>query len=745
MRKLTFLMIAGLLLLLTSIGVFAWFVIKPLEYSIMLQSENLMETKMTVTIKDEMVVYNNEKNYDENHYAVIINSKEELESLKVDFTVSAFTNLYVKVKVVTEWFINDKVIHSNSNINYDIANPIYETKTNETETPLKINEIENIDQYGNHYYKDMVNKNTSMAFPFITKATLDNENAFNNGAKLRFSLIVSGIQANRKEAWGTVNAKELSFSEDQIIDVKVKFKGISTPYDAVVINFCNKADLKNTQYIWTDKIKNKRIELTNGTYHLHLEIPNFLDFTYQIENNILSLTISYTKNVTEENWAQEHIVYSPSIVNLWDSETQYKSKDIVYYEDDKGKITYWKALTDSRGANPTTTSWAWASMERKWQSNIVYDVGTIVYYKDAFWQSEQKNASEPGKSHQWTRLDKTWSIYNQENRYYKKGDYIIKGKELYVLTADNYGGNPEDEWSNWFHVTTQWKQARYAKYDIVEHNGNLWISIKDDNRVNIDEQSGNGWRKLDNNFEFVQFNTYKEFDIVKYENQYYIASNNVWGEPSILDYKGFIYLNLNQANVYDINTNYQKFQVVSYEVNQTKKYFVSLEDSNQTEPTQSYKWKEITSEYSPYTQYKEFDFVNYNNLTYVWVYDTPSSKNDIPGVSYGWKVATQTWNPINNYRNNLEQTIFSYIYEDNKWWVWTGKDNTRSTLRPGIIGSNWQELTEYWRIYNEYKKGDKVIFDGSFWEALEDPGKVGPGNDFTIWKEYKIEWNPNRP
>jgi hypothetical protein len=82
-------------------------------------------------------------------------------------------------------------------------------------------------------------------------------------------------------------------------------------------------------------------------------------------------------------------------------------------------------------------------------------------------------------------------------------------------------------------------------------------------------------------------------------------------------------------------------------------------------------------------------------------------------------------------------------------YVWNGTDNSNSETAPGTARNGWTELTEVWRYYNDYQVGDRVIYGGAYWEAMQLPydendEPIRPGTNFVVWKKYNIVWDPNR-
>lgn len=162
-------------------------------------------------------------------------------------------------------------------------------------------------------------------------------------------------------------------------------------------------------------------------------------------------------------------------------------------------------------------------------------------------------------------------------------------------------------------------------------------------------------------------------------------------------------------------------------------------------------WALITTpnpqNWSPSTNYAQWAYVTWNNKFY-YNRNTSNLGNEPGTANNGWQELTDTWVATNIYRNPSNNTIKELVWYGGNMYVWNGADNSNSTTPPGTGINGWQEITELWKPGNQYFVGDRVIYDGSLWEALQSPYDNGvpiiPGTNFTVWKEYQIIWDPNR-
>ena len=87
-----------------------------------------------------------------------------------------------------------------------------------------------------------------------------------------------------------------------------------------------------------------------------------------------------------------------------------------------------------------------------------------------------------------------------------------------------------------------------------------------------------------------------------------------------------------------------------------------------------------------------------------------------------WQEITDEWRDFNEYKQG---DIVVYEGKQYQAWNWT-KDNT-----PGTVGSPWQQIgTDQWVASNKYAGGDSVFYNGKQYRAkwYVDPGEDPPGS-----------------
>ena len=261
----------------------------------------------------------------------------------------------------------------------------------------------------------------------------------------------------------------------------------------------------------------------------------------------------------------------------------------------------------------------------------------------------------------------------------------------------------------------------------------------------------NAWERLDRMYSST--NTYPAGGVVftedSYGNRTYFYATAAIGtyEPpaSWSDWKqmGFPFSTINAGSKYEIG------EVVYYDGDYWR---VTVKGWLNAPAQGANGWAKITSpnpsSWSSGTTYSQWNYITHNGKFYYLRSGT--SLGQEPGTAGNqWQELTENWVSTNAYRNPTNNTIKQMVYHAGGIYVWYGADNSNSTTAPGTDRNGWTELTELWRYYNQYYVGDRVIYDGSYWEALQSPydgngDPIVPGSNFTVWHEYEIVWDPNR-
>jgi len=404
------------------------------------------------------------------------------------------------------------------------------------------------------------------------------------------------------------------------------------------------------------------------------------------------------------------VIFSPNIIREYNSSKSYLSGAVVFTIDENGKKSYWRVkegVNVSSNQHPETATWAWEPLTKRWSQDKVFLIDQIVYYDNTFWRSKANyNNYMPGENHwTWERLDNVWQSGNE----YLKGDI--------VLFEDSYFYVPENIESSYNSPTAS--NGFSSQYEIVG------IDF-------VDAVRG----------------SYQTGEIV-YRDGYFFKSIDSWGNiPKIYENDGWVILN---KSIYDYDRSYSTGDIVFYNGN----YYKARRNVQGQLPTKTNFWEPTTTivddKWNPTQAYNADDYVIYNDKHYILKSGYQSIINQEPGKTCYWQELTDEWSKFNIYKQNDRNSIVRY---NNSWWYWNYQLNSdqltsdKTSPEPGKLGPNnekyWQEITMGWRHHNKYKQGDFVIYNGSFWEALVDPNNIIPGNDFTVWEKYEIDWNPNK-
>lgn len=342
-------------------------------------------------------------------------------------------------------------------------------------------------------------------------------------------------------------------------------------------------------------------------------------------------------------------------------------------------------------------------------------------------------------------------VYNQSNPGgYRAGDIVYYNDPngtltgYYIAVRDQTGWvQPINNTHYWRELTIEYQGGQYFKDDIIYYQGMFWIALVD---TYTTPPSWGAWQILDRLH--VRGNQYDLGDVVytmdgNGNKIYYYASTSSSLNNSPADSNGWRMISNQYEEINKGDSNYRIGEIVYHQGNY---YRAVINGWKYAAPGGSQQvWQLLV--FNPYNSaqsYAKDSTVSYNgNLYYARASIAP---NQIPGISGQWQELTNEWRAHNVYANNL---IKSFIITDDKIYMWRGADNSNSLTPPGSERNGWFELTNIWVPENTYNKGEFVIYDGSFWELItDDPYPAGvqsvPGVDFNIWKEYQINWDPNR-
>lgn len=359
-------------------------------------------------------------------------------------------------------------------------------------------------------------------------------------------------------------------------------------------------------------------------------------------------------------------------------------------------------------------------------------------------------------------LDSTWgyedtiygpntiSIYNQQNLGgYKKGDIVYyedtngTNTGYYIAIRDMTGWvQPITQTQYWRKMSIYYQGGQYNTGDVIFYEGYFWIALTD---TQTKPPSWGAWQILDR--AHVNGNTYQLGSIVYVkdttgEKTYYYASVNTSLTNKPADSNGWRMISDQYETINKGDSNIRAGEIVYYKGN----YYRAVIDGwkHALPGASSSVWQPLT--FTPYVStqgYAKDATVSYGGKLYYA--RAAILANQVPGVSGAWQELTNQWVAHNVYSNSL---IKSFIRDGEKLYEWRGANGTNSLTAPGTERNNWHELTSVWVPTNIYRKNEYVVYDGSFWQLLVDvypnDNTSVPGIDFNVWKEYQINWDPNR-
>lgn len=743
-RKITTLLLTFIFTLSTVMSVYAWVVLNEATEALDLyaRTSELFDASLAVGLtqaNNQLIDYNH-TSFNRDDLAVTLNKTQMNHvnfSIKVSVNITARQNIKVRFKVVEMW------MNSSGNV---IANP------NAFDTIYDANLEEDLSEVGvNYVYGDAIYKETSVTVDVVT--SLKKKVGFTFPAAVdhvRLVVLVSAVQLNRSDIWDDQLpvTNTLTTTGNNNYGMNVVFNNVAN--DAYLRGLAIEFIGTTNSYVYLWHTRNfpaaRTVNLPAGTYTVKINLVNHLIFAQPtISNGKVNITISYGPELGENDWGYEDFLYSPSVISYWSSTVTYVSGNIVYFQDlpDGTNAGFYVARQGSTNQVPDAATWAWSPISPYYQSGRLYLEGTIVFYNGAFYLAKTDNTVLPTTGWAWERLDKMFNIGNT----YATGDvtyYISGGITKWYYAYGNVGsGQSEPKAYQDFRELginySAFNKNKYLINEYVLHNGNYYTNVT---TGTYEDPSLNSqvWRQLGFNYTSVQ--SYPQNHIILYNGNYYIALANISAYAGVPGSNANWRI-INNSGNYSALTTYSRYQRITYNGNI---YFWNQAGTTiNTNPETTQGWWLIGSAWHYKNTYIKDSLVLHQGEYYAL--RTGTSTNQEPGVAGEWQRLSQQWNPTNMYYN--ASFLRSMVEYDGRLFMWQGTNGVINTQTPGTIGSNWQELTEIWRSYNTYKVGDKVIYDGSFWEALQVPvdsfgNPVVPSTDFTVWKEYQIIWDPNR-
>ncbi|MBN3490012.1 hypothetical protein JV173_00645 [Acholeplasma equirhinis] len=738
-RKLGILILSLILTLSTAIGVYAWMTKPTAGIDLNVRTSELFsassEIKIGNTSINSLHSYYNAADYTINISAANItaNTTSGVMPITIAVAIDAYKNIKVRIKIVEYWTNNSNVSITRPNV----FTWNYHSSYND-----------GVDSEGYFYYSEMIVKDTSDIVNVIDSANVNTTN-IPAGSTVRLSVIVSALQGNREDIWENENHKIKSFTLGQNANnqtVNVIFNGVANSVygRGVYLEFKNVSN--KIGFLWHSRGGiTRQLSLPQGTYNVSINLVNHLDFTVTRNGNVITVNIQYGD---PGEWGYEDVLFAPSMIAVWETGVTYPSGAIVYYRDEDGNgvnAGYYSAIQSNTNSHPDSAAWNWRKISPFYQSGTVYPPGTIVFYQGAFYISKATNSVAPTELWAWERLDRAFN----GGKTYKLYDIVFHkyGEETrwFMATGNVSTGQTEPRDYQAFRQLgfnySAFNKQKYRAGEYVKHNDAFYVANIDNTYADPAANTTQVWRKLGLVWGSNQV-SYPQNTIVSYNNNYYIATSTIsqWGSTPG---SGSWQLITHRGDWLNTTTNYNRYQSVIYGGN---RYFWNQTGSAPVgqAPDVTVGWWLIGEAWHYKNTYAQHALV-FHNGDY-WALRSGTSTNQEPGVSGAWQLLSDFWALTGTYFNN--QYTRSVINYNGSYFMWTGANNSNSTTAPGTAINGWKELTEVWKWYNNYDVGEKVIYDGAFWEALKVPYENGeaivPGSDFTYWKEYPIIWDPNR-
>src|SRR5690606_19796582 len=342
---------------------------------------------------------------------------------------------------------------------------------------------EKIDSAGYFYYSEIILKDGSDVISFITSANVNTDNLSAN-TTVRLSVIISAVQANREDIWDTENHKTKTFtfsSNANNQNINVVFSGVSNAMygRGVYIEFKNAN--YHYVYIWHNRTSmTRQMSFQAGTYTVSINLVNHLDFNVTRSGNNITITILYGN---PGNWGYEDIIFSPTMIAVWQPGVTYPKDAIVYYRDDDGggvNAGYYSASRSNTNIHPDQLGWDWRKLSPYYESGTMYPAGTVVFYNGAFYISKTNNSAAITEAWAWERLDRAYSSGNT----YATGDvtyHTVGDVTTWYYAYGSVGASQASpqSWQNFRALGFTYNSFNIQKYrqgEYVLHNGNYYVA-----------------------------------------------------------------------------------------------------------------------------------------------------------------------------------------------------------------------------------------------------------------------------
>lgn len=413
-------------------------------------------------------------------------------------------------------------------------------------------------------------------------------------------------------------------------------------------------------------------------------------------------------NFTIQAGTYEMIIYSLNQISIDLNNTTNPTKATFYYtynEDSWGIEDY---IYGSKPVMHNISGYGFAS-------------GELVYYEGLFYVRVQNGSYNytPGPN-------APWSLYNA---MYRSGATYFTGDKVF------YGGafwEVVNDWVTSFPESGKWGWSSYEGGGFspsMSYNVNSFTWDNNNKSANADLSDISWYHGT------AHGNTYG-----------YFANNTSWKtigyEYSPID--GGVKNEVGEIVLYNDEW---------YIVNESNVWLNENNPSNSSSFTKAVKRGEY-NESTTYTQGNIVEVIeNGKVVEYLWYKPGNAPIGVAPRTegSAGWRDLSAEWNPYDLYRytNYIRETV-TY---NGKTYIWNGSDNSNSNEAPGEAFNNWIELTTNWAPFNNYKKNDFVIYDGTFWRAklndLIDPltgANMIPRakGSYEYWEEWPVVFTPGR-
>lgn len=574
--------------------------------------------------------------------------------------------------------------------------------TIENQKLFKIIYQDNIIKNNEYFYHNVEIKRSEKEFvkiPLVKHLELTSQNAFNSAAKntnIGLILMINAIQGNRDIVWSNPN-NNVTFKENVTFTSNYNLNNMIINHgDLSTVN----GTLRNTAIIFRRYSLDGLLENSRGKYdeYIYSNHPRSTKDTFEIPAGSYEMII---KGLNQTSIKVNSLI-DPNKINY------------NYHYD----ATNWGLEDYLYGPNPIPAPVVTSGSQLK---NYISDRKIDMFYYDGeFYKQASENAPISYPPTGWRKVGRDYDelLYdNGEIIFYGGGYWRNKG---YIKgTPPNLGITEYQPWDSIGKRFIQNKVTNpYTKDNIIfsysaSLDKNLWYFAGSDHPL-AQLRSWSGWKQIGYNHNIINETGYKYQigELVLHNNEYYFVKDN---------------RNYNLGAPSPSNTNY-----------------IHLKDNN------------IIFNISD--NYSYGSIVIHEGYKYLWKNNVPYNKV-IPGEHPNWFRLSKEdnserfqWTPTNNYRYTENRVVETAFYKD-RFYMWTGQNNSNSTTPPGEARNGWIEVSENFNSFNTYKAGEYVIHDGQLWRAKKDivwdmvhGNNIMPRglNSFEYWEEVTVGLNPGR-